>query len=281
MKKIPKQVSAFCALIVALLSFLLIGCTSDISGTPTKSLSKDLNTSCLEQINQEMPSLFDANLSATDLGGSRMMGLAAGARPLTNKTVYVEMAQAKSIKEAGLQKVNTIGDAMLLVEREAACFSFEPTEFSVDSFVLSEEKAMEALAPYIKISKNYLVALGFCDAEIQNMLKECGASEEILVPVLFSLIGEEGYQLNTNVNEADFQIVNGNSENSTMGKGRKLGECALTVLGFDLFIGWANASFTITRAAIVKVIQSHVARIAGGPLAIALFVGQVWWCYTH
>lgn len=288
MKQNLKMKGMMGCMLVGLLAILSVACSNEGKDTPPVS-TEELRASndFKNEVSQQLPDLFSADISpendALSVRSLNSLGLSA------NKKVYVEMAYAKSIQEAGLTKVSSLNDVGHLITEEAANFSFEPTDYTVDSFELSEIKANEALQPLIQASKTYLYSLNFSEWEIQDMLAECGGMECDLVLLVLGLVtvneeDDQEYQLAPFV-PAGILPIDENETVSPLLNWNDVLDCAMEAIGADVFYALAaskpNVACVWTKKAIKKLITGVAKRFLG-PAGVILAVGEFGYClYRH
>lgn len=276
------------SMLIGLMAVLSVACSSEGKDTPPVS-TEDLQASndFKDEFSQQLPSLFSADMSpendALSVRSVNSLGLSA------NKKVYVEMANAKSIQETGLTKVSSLKDVGHLITEEAANFSFEPTDYTVDSFELSEIKANEALQPLIQASKTYLYSLSFSEWELQDMLAECGGMECDLVLLVLGLVAvneneNQEYQLAPFV-PAGFVPIGENETVSPLLNWHDVLDCAMEAIGADvvyaLVAAKPNVACVWTKKAIKK-LMTGVAKRMLGPVGAIIALGEFSYClYSH
>lgn len=288
MKQNLKMKGMMGCMLVGLLAILSVACSNEGKDTPPVS-TEELRASndFKNEVSQQLPDLFSADISpendAPSVRSVNSLGLSA------NKKVYVEMAYAKSIQETGLTKVSSLKDVGRLITEEGANFSFEPTDYTVDSFELSEIKANEALQPLIQASKTYLYSLNFSEKEIQDMISECGGQECDLVLLVLGLVAVneeefQEYQL-APVVPAGFLPIGENETVSPLLNWNDVLDCAMEAIGADVFYALAaskpNVACVWTKKAIKKLVASVAKRVLG-PAGVILAVGEFGYClYRH
>lgn len=284
MKQSLKMKGMMGCMLVGLLAILSVACSNEGKDTPPVSTEELCASNDFKnEVSQRLPDLFSADISpesdAPSVRSVNSLGLSA------NKKVYVEMAYAKSIQETGLTKVSSLKDVGRLITEEAANFSFEPTDYTVDSFELSEIKANEALQPLIQASKTYLYSLNFSEKEIQDMISECGGQECDLVLLVLELMteNEDSNQFATPI-PVNFAKVGEGGNVHALVDWKHVGECALKALGFDLLYSFksaaAGAAISWTVPALKKLFLS-VAKRAFGPVGVAIAVTEFGICLLN
>lgn len=186
---------------------------------------------------------------------------AVNARNTTLAPIYLESLQPL-LRDEAISKKNlvTFNDVIALQDELGISISSTPSSYTIDSVFVDTKKVENALDPMVKESKQWLYSRGMSETDIQEMLREEGATESELVPFVLGCMDAEKLQL---TRSTDW---------------KKVGNCALIALGMD-FTAFLSTSRSKTwgKAALKKVFKS-VAQKALGPAGVAIAVIELGLC---
>jgi hypothetical protein len=162
-------------------------------------------------------------------------------------------------------------------------FSLTKSDIYCDSILISEEDAIETLSPMVVHSRAYLIAKGFTDGEIDEMLAENNVTEEALIPFVIAVSAVE------NDDAADDDMLSMCRKNQSLFavssyafniNWHKAGDCAVKALANDL-VGAIRAGMTskiVYKAALKVAFKSAVKEITG-PIGVAFTLYDFGYCY--
>lgn len=114
--------------------------------------------------------------------------------------VYLESPQPLLLDEA-ISKKNlvTFNDVIALQDELGISISSTPSSYTIDSVFVDTKKVENALDPMVKESKQWLYSRGMSETDIQEMLREEGATESELVPFVLGCMDAEKLQLTRSI----------------------------------------------------------------------------------
>ncbi len=187
-------------------------------------------------------------------------------------TVFIDFIDGDDeTRPIPISEITTPDELLVLVKDYGASFSFEDDGSGDSTIVISDEEANNSLTDLILKSKQYLYGIGFTEADIQEMLVENNATEAELVPFVIALVEEEKngnlYSQNQTWNPFSLLSTPAQAANITW---KDAGNCALTVIGLDIFAEMANSGAKKITVALAKKAFGNVAKRLLGPVGVVI-----------
>lgn len=245
---------------------IIESCNSDESTDMTAPDNKEQFAAAL---NQEILNFYKTPIILPKSKG--LMPDDLGPKPQGYATVYIDFTTDDGSTPIPVRDITTPDELLVLVRDFDASFSFEDDGSGDSTLVISEEDANNSLKPLIQKSKEYLYGIGFTEAEIQAMLIENNATEAELVPFVVALVEEEKkgnlYTQNQSWSPLSFFSTPAYAADITW---KKAGDCALTVIGIDIFKEMATSGAKKVTVALAKKAFSTVAKKILGPVGAVI-----------
>ena len=177
--------------------------------------------------------------------------------------------------------VSSAQDISALHRLTAAEFSTTNTENTKYSINISESEVKKTLSPLVEQSKKYLYSKGMTEEDIQQMLKEEGAGEDQLVPLVLVLMNHEYSEqkiAKLKKEKSEFKVSNLFATSCMASTLNASLDCALEAIGADVLASLAQSSASAWSAYIIKRVFKTVAKRVLGPIGVAIAVVDFAFC---
>lgn len=168
----------------------------------------------------------------------------------SSEFIYIEFPENKTDEF----KVITSANELLYLSKEFGAFLSDTNDgLYTDSIPVDVNSLKQSMTPTIQSCKEYLNGLGMSNGEIELMLIENNVDETYLIPLAYNLISHSEFDPGMGF-VIDVQTITG----------QEIADCALTVLGADIFRSLTTAgAFGWSKASIMRAFKTISRRMLG------------------